>query len=65
MATNTIELERNRSEINETDRYSPAHNGLVAGSSHAGLASLRSRREQGCRAEAHRANAGYPRELAS
>jgi hypothetical protein len=35
-ATNTIELERNRSKINETDRYSAAHNGLVAGSNPAG-----------------------------
>jgi hypothetical protein len=40
MATNTIELERNRSKINETDRYSAAHNGLVAGSSPAGPTSV-------------------------
>jgi hypothetical protein len=35
-ATNTIEIERKPSKINETDRYSAAHNGLVAGSSPAG-----------------------------
>jgi hypothetical protein len=40
MATNTIELERTRTkpqQINETDRYSAAHNGLVAGSYRARL----------------------------
>jgi hypothetical protein len=31
-----IERRRNRSEINEPDRYSAAHNGLVAGSNPAG-----------------------------
>jgi hypothetical protein len=35
-ATNTISLWRNRSKISEADRYPPAHNGLVAGSSPAG-----------------------------
>jgi hypothetical protein len=34
--TNTIESEQKRSKINEADRYSAAHNGLVAGSSPAG-----------------------------
>jgi hypothetical protein len=34
--TNTIEIKRTRSKINEPDRYSAAHNGLVAGSSPAG-----------------------------
>jgi hypothetical protein len=34
--TNTIEIERKPSKINEPDRYSAAHNGLVAGSSPAG-----------------------------
>jgi len=29
---NTVEIERKRSKINEYDRYSAAHNGLVAGS---------------------------------
>jgi hypothetical protein len=29
--TNAIEPERKRSKINESDRYSAAHNGLVAG----------------------------------
>jgi hypothetical protein len=32
-ATNAIEIEQKRSKINEADRYSAAHNGLVAGSS--------------------------------
>ncbi|UPK06965.1 hypothetical protein [Bradyrhizobium sp. 170] len=32
-ATNAIERRRKRSKINEADRYSAAHNGLVAGSS--------------------------------
>jgi hypothetical protein len=35
-ATNAIEIEQERSKINEADRYSAAHNGLVAGSSPAG-----------------------------
>ena len=35
-ATNAIEIEQKRSKINEADRYSAAHNGLVAGSSPAG-----------------------------
>ncbi len=35
-ATNAIEIEQNCSKINEADRYSAAHNGLVAGSSPAG-----------------------------
>jgi hypothetical protein len=29
---NAIEIERKRSKINEADRYSAAHNGLIAGS---------------------------------
>jgi hypothetical protein len=72
-ATNAINPERKRSKINERDRYSAAHNGLVAGSSPAGPTSLRSLRElrlgkpvphtqseasEGCRAEARRAKAG-------
>jgi hypothetical protein len=32
-ATNAIEFKRKDSKINEPDRYSAAHNGLVAGSS--------------------------------
>jgi len=32
-ATNAIEIEQKRGKINEADRYSAAHNGLVAGSS--------------------------------
>jgi len=32
-ATNVIEIEQKRSKINGADRYSAAHNGLVAGSS--------------------------------
>jgi hypothetical protein len=44
-ATNTTESERKDSKINEADRYSAAHNGLVAGSSPAGPTSLRSLRE--------------------
>src|ERR1700694_4274869 len=39
--TNAIELERKCSEINETDHYPVAHNGLVAGSSPAGPTTLR------------------------
>jgi hypothetical protein len=35
-ATNAIERRRNNSKINEADRYSAAHNRLVAGSSPAG-----------------------------
>jgi len=35
-ATNAINLERQRSKFNKGDRYSAAHNGLVAGSSPAG-----------------------------
>jgi hypothetical protein len=35
-ATNTIEIKSNRSKMNEANRYSAAHNGLVAGSSPAG-----------------------------
>jgi hypothetical protein len=35
-ATNAIEIKQNRSKINGPDRYSAAHNGLVAGSSPAG-----------------------------
>jgi len=35
-ATNAIEIEQKRGKINEADRYSAAHNGLVAGSSPAG-----------------------------
>jgi hypothetical protein len=31
-ATNAIEIEQKRSKINQADRYSAAHNGLVAGS---------------------------------
>lgn len=31
-ATNAIEIEQKRSGINKPDRYSAAHNGLVAGS---------------------------------
>jgi len=42
-ATNAIECKRNRSKINEADRYPPAHNGLVAGSSPAGQPSLAER----------------------
>jgi hypothetical protein len=34
--TNTIEIEQKQRKINEPDRYSAAHNGLVAGSSPAG-----------------------------
>jgi hypothetical protein len=34
--TNTIEIERKSSKINEPDRHSAAHNNLVAGSSPAG-----------------------------
>ena len=37
-ATNAIEIEPKYSKINEPDRYPPAHNGLVAGSSLAGPA---------------------------
>ena len=40
-ATNAIEIERKRREFNEADRYSAAHNGLVAGSSPAGPTPLR------------------------
>src|SRR5690242_9711406 len=39
-ATNAIESEQKHSKINETDRYPPAHNGLVAGSSPAGPTSV-------------------------
>jgi hypothetical protein len=35
-ATNAIEFKQNDSKINKPDRYSAAHNGLVAGSSPAG-----------------------------
>src|SRR5450631_2519040 len=35
-SSNPIEIERKSSKINEPDRYSAAHNGLVAGSSPAG-----------------------------
>jgi len=38
-ATNAIEIEQKRSKINEADRYSAAHNGLVAGLSPTGPAS--------------------------
>jgi hypothetical protein len=34
--TNTNEIKRKRSKINEANRYPAAHNGLVAGSSPAG-----------------------------
>jgi len=44
-ATNAIEIKQKRIKINEADRYSAAHNGLVAGSSPAGRTSLRSLRE--------------------
>jgi hypothetical protein len=44
-ATNAIEIKQKRIKINEPDRYSAAHNGLVAGSSPAGRTSLRSLRE--------------------
>jgi hypothetical protein len=40
-ATNAIEIEQKRGKINEADRYSAAHNGLVAGSSPAGPTTLR------------------------
>jgi len=36
-ATNAIGLKQKDSKINEADRYPAAHNGLVAGSSPAGL----------------------------
>jgi len=39
--TNAIETEQKHSRINEADRYSAAHNGLVAGSSPAGPTTLR------------------------
>jgi|SRR6266700_5352365 len=39
-ATNTINLQRKFSKINETDHYPVAHNGLVVGSSPAGVSSL-------------------------
>jgi len=35
-ATNAIEIKQKSSKINESDRYSAAHNGLIAGSSPAG-----------------------------
>jgi hypothetical protein len=35
-ATNAIKGKRKHSEINEADRFTAAHNGLVAGSSPAG-----------------------------
>lgn len=35
-ATNAIEIKRKLSKIKDADRYSAAHNGLVAGSSPAG-----------------------------
>jgi hypothetical protein len=35
-AANVMEIKRKPSKINEADRYSAAHNGLVAGSSPAG-----------------------------
>jgi hypothetical protein len=35
-ATNAIKSKRKQSEINEADRFTAAHNGLVAGSSPAG-----------------------------
>jgi hypothetical protein len=44
-ATNAIEFKRKGSRINEPDRYTAAHNGLVAGSSPAGPTSLRLFRE--------------------
>src|SRR5229473_632901 len=50
-ATNAIEIKQKHSKINETDPYSAAHNGLVAGSSPAGPTSLRSQSEEGCRAK--------------
>jgi hypothetical protein len=37
-ATNAIEFKRKDSKINQPNRYSAAHNGLVAGSSPAGPA---------------------------
>src|SRR5882724_8474254 len=40
-ATNAIEIVQNRGKINEPDRNSVAHNGLVAGSSPAGPTTLR------------------------
>jgi hypothetical protein len=36
-ATSATEFRQNRKKINEADSYTPAHNGLVAGSSPAGL----------------------------
>src|SRR6202040_677151 len=39
--TNAIEIKQKYSKINEADRYSAAHNGLVAGSSPAGPTTLR------------------------
>jgi hypothetical protein len=41
-ATNAKKIKQNRSKINEADRYPAAHDGLVAASSPAGPASLRS-----------------------
>jgi hypothetical protein len=38
--TNTIEIERKPSKINEADRFSAAHNGLVAGSSSASFSCI-------------------------
>jgi hypothetical protein len=50
-ATNAIEIEQKRGKINEADRYSAAHNGLVAGSSPAG--STRNQRLGPCCFSAH------------